>query len=193
MAGGGGPDLRPGEEKLPAAQAGACHASNAPGDTGRSYHRLAETGFLWTVEHGFHRAGSTNRPSRRGSARTPHLGHGSAVLMPARSSGMVESVLSLCTSSRSAANSAHAASRARRQTSGATLPTTYACDGSRKNTSTMDSERGAHLSIAASLRLKVIEARCGCSVLSRGDGEDASRRTRMEPRSRIRRPVRIAH
>jgi hypothetical protein len=96
-----GPDLRPGEEKLPASQAGARHAGDAPGDTGRSHYRLAGTGFLWSVEHRFHRAGESDRPSRRGSARTPHLGDGSAVLMPARPAGMVASVLSLRASARS--------------------------------------------------------------------------------------------
>jgi hypothetical protein len=38
-AGGCGADLRPGEEKLSAAQAGASYAGDAPGDTGRSHAR----------------------------------------------------------------------------------------------------------------------------------------------------------
>ena len=48
MAGGGGFDIRPGEEKLLAAQTGAGHACDAPGDRGRSQGRLARTGVLAT-------------------------------------------------------------------------------------------------------------------------------------------------
>jgi hypothetical protein len=54
VAGGGGPDLRPGEEMLPAAQADAGHARDAPWDRDRSQSRLAEVGFLWTVKHRFY-------------------------------------------------------------------------------------------------------------------------------------------
>src|SRR5437879_5841421 len=57
-----------------------------------------------------------------------------------------------------------------RQTGGATLPATYAGDGSWQNHPTMDSTRGTLLPIAASLRLKADEARCGWSVKSLGDG-----------------------
>ncbi len=54
MAGGGWPDLRPGEEKLSAAQTGAGHTGDAPGNRGRSQSRLREVGPLWEVEHGFY-------------------------------------------------------------------------------------------------------------------------------------------
>ncbi len=54
VAGGSTPDLRPGEEKLPAAQAGSRHARNASWHRGRSQSRLTGDGLLWTTEHGFH-------------------------------------------------------------------------------------------------------------------------------------------
>ena len=51
MAGGGEPDLRPGEKKLPTAQAGARLARDASGDPSRSHGRLTADGSFWTVEH----------------------------------------------------------------------------------------------------------------------------------------------
>jgi transposase-like protein len=54
VASGGGPDLRAGEKKLPAAQAEAGQACYAARDRGRSQNRLTGIGLLWEVEHGFH-------------------------------------------------------------------------------------------------------------------------------------------
>jgi transposase-like protein len=54
VASGGGADLRPGEEKLPAAQAGSGHACDAPGNRGRSQSRFTSNGPLWEVEHGLY-------------------------------------------------------------------------------------------------------------------------------------------
>ena len=51
MAGSGGSDLRPGETKLPAAQAGSGHARDAPWDRGRSQGHVAALRPLWRVEH----------------------------------------------------------------------------------------------------------------------------------------------
>ena len=51
VASGAGLDLRSGEEKLPASQTRASHASNAPGDTGRSQGHLAGSGPLWTAQY----------------------------------------------------------------------------------------------------------------------------------------------
>ena len=48
-----GPDLRPGEEKLPAAQAGARHACDAPRDRGRSHSRLTGIGLLGRLNTAF--------------------------------------------------------------------------------------------------------------------------------------------
>jgi hypothetical protein len=38
-------------ENLPATQAGARHAGDAPWDSGRSHGRLTADGFFWTTEH----------------------------------------------------------------------------------------------------------------------------------------------
>ena len=53
--------------------------------------------------------------------------------------------------------------------SGATLPATDASDGSRQNQPTMDGARGALLPLAAGFRLRATQARCGCSIMSRGE------------------------
>jgi hypothetical protein len=111
MAGGGGLDVRPGEEKLPAAQAGAGHACDAPRDTGRSQGRLARTGPLGTAENCFYRASESDRPSWGGSAGTPHLGHGPASPTTPGPPGMVASLLSFCASPCIATDGAHAATR----------------------------------------------------------------------------------
>jgi hypothetical protein len=47
MAGDGWSDLRSGEKKLPASEAGPRHARDAAWDRGRSHKRLAKTGFLF--------------------------------------------------------------------------------------------------------------------------------------------------
>jgi len=54
MAGGCGPDLRPGEKMLPAAQADARHTRDASGDRGSSHSRLTGIGLFWEVEHRFY-------------------------------------------------------------------------------------------------------------------------------------------
>jgi hypothetical protein len=110
MAGGCGPDLRPGEKMLSATQTGACLAGDAPWNCRRSQSRLAAVRLLWTTEHSFHRAGESDRPTWSGSAGPPHLGHSSAVSTPARPPGMVARLLSLCPSTPIATRGAHAAS-----------------------------------------------------------------------------------
>ena len=162
MAGGGGLDVRPSEVKLPAAQAGAGHACDAPRDTGRSQGRLARTGPLGTAEHGFYRASESDRPSWGGSADTSHLGNGPASPTTPGPPGMVASVLSLCASPRIAAGSARAAARTRWQASGATLPTAYPSYGNGENQPNVDSTGSALLSFAAGAmrkNLSVNEAR----------------------------------
>jgi hypothetical protein len=94
MAGDGWSDLRSGEKKLPASEAGSRHARDAAWDRGRSHKREASTGFLWTTEYGFHRASESDRASWRGSAGASHLGDGAAVPTPARPSGVVARLLS---------------------------------------------------------------------------------------------------
>ncbi len=81
---------------------------------------------------------------------------------------MVASLVSLCASSRI---TARAATRARWQTGGATLPAAYGSSGSRQNQPTMDGARGALLPIAAGFRLRASQARWGCSIIPcRGRG-----------------------
>src|SRR5215470_10378075 len=75
-AGGSKADLRPGEEKLLATQAGTGHTGDEALNSGRSHSRLTELRLLWTTEHGVHRAGESERPTWCGRSRTPHLGHG---------------------------------------------------------------------------------------------------------------------
>ncbi len=58
VASGSGSDLRPGEEKLPEAQAGTDHPRDASGNRGGPRSHLAGIRLLWTVEHRFHRAGT---------------------------------------------------------------------------------------------------------------------------------------
>jgi hypothetical protein len=109
MAGGGGLDLWSGEKKLPTTQAGTCHARDAPLDTGRSQNRLAGTRFLWKVEHRFHRAGESDRPTWSGSAGSSNLGHFPTGSTPARPSGVLARLLSFCAPSPITASSSRAA------------------------------------------------------------------------------------
>jgi hypothetical protein len=169
VAGGTKPDLWPSEEKLPAAQAGSGHARDAPGDRGRSQSCLTGIRLYWTIEHGFYRAGESDGPAWGGSARTPHVGDGSAITTPAGSRGVVACVLSFRAPPPITTNGAGAASRARRQTSGATLSATDSSDGSGQNEPAMDGTRGARLPLAAGFRLSATEAKCGCWVMSRGE------------------------
>ena len=110
MAGGAGPDLWPGEKKLPAAQVGWGLARDAPWGTNRSQGRLAGVRLLGTAEHGVYRTGESDGASWRLSAGTPHLGHGPAISSPLGSPGVVAGVLPFCPSSRIAAGEARAAS-----------------------------------------------------------------------------------
>ena len=114
------------------------------------------TGLLGTTEHRFHRAAESERPSWRGSAGTSHLGHGPASSKTAGSLRMVASLLSFCPSPRSAPSSARAATRARWQADGATLPTAYSSHGSGKNQPTVDCAGSAVLSLAASAILQTL-------------------------------------
>ena len=51
---GSKPDLRPGEEKLPTAEAGTRLARDASWNRGRSQSRLTGTGPLWKAQHRFY-------------------------------------------------------------------------------------------------------------------------------------------
>jgi hypothetical protein len=53
----------------------------------------------------------------------------------------------------------------------------------------MDGARGALVPLAAAFRLRGAKASDGCIVMSGEMGEGSSKRSRMEPRSRKRRPV----
>ena len=95
MAGGSRADLWSGEEHLPAAQAGAGHAREAPGDRRRSHGRRAVIGSLGTTEHCFYRVGESHCPSWGSSLGTSHVGHGEASPTAAGASGR-ELPLMLC-------------------------------------------------------------------------------------------------
>ena len=190
VAGGDGFDLRPGEKKLPAAQAGSRHACDAPRGTSRSHGRLAGVRLLGSAEHRLYRTGESDGPSWRLISGTPHLGHGPASPTPPSASRVVARLLSCCASSRITTSGARAAARARWQTGGSTLPAAYSSDGSRQNQPTMDDAGGALLPIAASFRLRGSQAKCGCSIMPWEVDERASRSRRMEPSSKIRWPVR---
>jgi hypothetical protein len=166
VASGGGPDLWASEKKLPAAQVDEGHACNAHWNKRSSPGCLTRTGLLRAAEHRIYRTGESERPSWGCCSRTPHLGHIPSSSTPLRPPGMVASLLSLCASSRITTSGAGAATSARWQTSGATVPAAYASHGSGKNEPTMDSEGGALLPIAASFRLRASQARCGRSIIS---------------------------
>ena len=179
MAGGGGSDLRPGEEKLSSTQADPRDTRDAPGHRGCAHSRLTEIRFLWSVKHRLYRAGESDSASRRGSAGTSHLGHSAAVPTPARPSGVVARLLSLCSSACIPTSGLRPAARARGQTSGATLPPADSSHGSRQNHPTMDSRGSPLFSSAAGLLLSLLrapEARRGSrngrdgSVKLRADG-----------------------
>jgi hypothetical protein len=153
VAGGGGPDLRPGEKRLPAAQVSTGHACDAPRDTGRSQNRLAGDGLLWTIKHRFYRAGESDCPPWSGSFGASQLGHCPAGPTPPGASSMVASLLSFCASPCIAPGDARAAARARWQAGGATLPATHPSNGSGENQPTLVNAGSPVLSLAASAML----------------------------------------
>ena len=189
VAGGGGPDLRPSEEKLPATQASPGLARDASWHRGRSHRYFTGTGFLWTAQYRFYRAGESDRPPWNSRSGSPHLGHGSAGPTAAGPPRVVASLLPFCPSSRSAAGEARAAARPRGQAGGATLSAADTCDGCGQNTSTMDSQGGAHMPFAAAFRLRGSQARWGAISCPRKMGEGIRRQARIEPHSRKRRPL----
>jgi transposase-like protein len=170
MAGGARSDLLSGEEMLPTAQAGAGLAGDASWHSGRSQSRLAAVRLLWSVEHRFHRAGKSDRPTWGDCSRSPHLGHSSVVSSPARPSAGVASLLSLCAPPCFTPNDARPLTSARWQPPGATLPTAHSSDGSRQNHPTMDDVRGTRLPFAKAFGLRGIEAKCGCSAMPQRGG-----------------------
>jgi hypothetical protein len=153
VAGGSGADLRAGEEKLPPAQARSRHARDAPWDLRCSRGRGAVMGPVWTTEHRFHRAGSTDGASWRGGSGTPHLGHGEACPTTAGSLGMVAGLLSFRAPPRITTDSARAAARARRQVGSATLPAAHSSHGSREKHPTVVNAGSPVLSFATTAML----------------------------------------
>jgi hypothetical protein len=85
----------------------------------------ASDGLLWTAQHCFYRAGSSERPSWLLSSGTPHLGHFPTGPTTAGPRGMVASLLSFRASTRIPTDDARAATRARGQVDGATRPPAY--------------------------------------------------------------------
>jgi len=164
---GGGADLRPGEEKLSTTQADTGLAGDAPGNRGRSQSRLTGNGPLGEVEYRFYRAGESDGPPWGSSAGSSYMGHGPADPTPAGPPRVVARLLPFCAPPCLAAGSAHAATRTRGQSFGATLPTAYASDGSRENHPTVDGLRAALVSLAKGVPLRGIEARWG-AVSCRG-------------------------
>jgi hypothetical protein len=169
VAGGARPDLRPSEKcyrrrKL----VRVTHAMRLGTEPALKVAR-PRTWPLRTAEYRFYRAREFDRPPWGGSPCSSHLGHFSAVPTPLGPSGVVARLLSFCAPSRIAAGEARAATRTRGQTIGATLPATYAGDGSGENHPTMDGAFGALLPLAKGFRLRGTEARGGCSAMLRGD------------------------
>jgi hypothetical protein len=165
MAGGGRPDLRPGEEKLSTAQVGPHLARDASGNRGRPHSHLTRIRLLWAVEHRLHRAGESDRPPWNSCAGTTDVGHGTAVPSSLSPSGVVAGLLPFCASSRSTACEARTAAGARWQTSGTTLSPVNSGDGSRENEPTVDSKGSALMPLAAGFCLRATEARAGCSII----------------------------
>jgi len=133
------------------------------------YGITAGYGLLWAAEYRFYRTGESDRASWRLRSGTPYMGHFPTGPTAAGSSRMVASLLSFCAPSRIAAGSAHTASRTRGQPSGATLPATDICHGSRQNHPAMDDARGALVPIAKGFGLRGIETRGGCSGMPQGE------------------------
>ena len=159
VASGSRIDIWAGEEKLPAAQADAGYACDAPGNKRGSHGRLTKTGLLGAAEHLVYQAGESDRPSWGGSAGTSHLGHGEARSTPLSPLGMVASLLSLCASPCSTTSGARAATSARWQADGAALPTACPSDGSGKNQPTMDSAGSAMVSLATGATLHMLSVK----------------------------------
>ena len=174
---------------LPSAQAGAGHARDAPGDRGRSQSCLTEIKLYWTIEHRFYRAGESDRPPWSGSSRPPHVGDGSAVSTPVGPSGMVASLLSFRAPPPIITNAAGTASRARGQTSGATLSATDTSHGRRQNHPAMDGTRGARLPLAKGFRMSATKDRSECRVMSRGEECRCEQKHSNGPCSGKRRPA----
>jgi hypothetical protein len=145
-----------GEKKLPAAQADAGYACDAPGNRRGSQGRLTKTGFLGAAEHRFYLAGESDRPSWSGSSGTSHLGHSPASSTTLRPLGMVASLLSLCASPFIITSGPRAATSARWEASGAALPTAYPSNGSGKNQPKTDSAGSVLLSFATSATLHML-------------------------------------
>jgi len=110
-------------------------------------------GPVWTTEHRFHRAGSTDGASWRGGSGTPHLGEGSAYPTTAGSLGMVAGFLSFRAPPRITTDSARAAARARRQVGSATLPAAHSSHGSREKHPTVVNAGSPVLSFATTAML----------------------------------------
>ena len=161
VAGGGGLDLRSGEEKLPAAQAGAGLASDASWHSGRSQSRFTGNGLLRPVEHCFYRTGESDHPAWNSRTGASHLGDGAAVFTASGQFGMVARLLPFCAPSRVAASGLCRASRTRWQASGATLSATDSSHGSRENEPTVDSGIGSLFSPAAGPLLSLLRAPSG--------------------------------
>jgi hypothetical protein len=111
------------------------------------------TRLFGAAEHRFYRADESDHQAWNSRAGSSHLGYGSAVPAPARSSRVVASVLSFCATSRIAAGGACAASRTGWQPSGATRPPAYTSHGSRQSQPTMVNAGCPVLSFAASAML----------------------------------------
>jgi hypothetical protein len=121
---------------------------------------------LWTLEHRFYGTSKPDCPSWGGRASTSHLGHGEARSTVPGPSRVVASLLSFRTSPRSATSGPCSATRARWQTSRATLPAVYPSNGSWENQSKVVSTRNALLSLAtgATLHHLGVHGVRGCPV-----------------------------
>jgi hypothetical protein len=185
MAGGGEPDLWPGETKLPAVQAGSGHARDAPRGTNRSHGRLAGVRLLGTAEHRFQRAGSTHGPSWGGRAGASYLGDGQACHTPARPTHRLCVLTKRC-GERSCSLENEGANWQRNETSSGRQPWQLGeqiDDGQRERSSVLPCHRFPFESHSSRMRLEchVTRKLVKCQQ-KKSDG----------PHSRVRSPVRTA-
>jgi hypothetical protein len=156
VAGGGGPDLWPGEKELSAAQARASYACDAPWNKRSSHGHLARAGSLWTTQHRF--LERVNLTVRHGVAALARRTWATAKLAP--------QLLAHLEWWRAYYHFVrpHAALRmalvqpaaARWQAGSTTLPTADGSSGSGENQPTVDSTRSALFPFVAGAMLQTV-------------------------------------
>ena len=175
------PDLRPGEEMLPTAQAGAGHPCDASWNRGRSQVALQGLGFSGRLNTAF--IERVNLTVRHGVAALARRTWATAQPSPHLLAHLEwwRAYYQFVASPRIAASSAHAATRTRGQPFGSTLPAAYASHGSRKNDPTMDRARSAVLSLTKCARLETGSANALREASRNGSGKPTRGNNLPEP------------